>query len=158
MASNIFLVRPTFYSVFSINKCLQNMGILYLQNRSHYYPIWGVFYGVNAGQQVSLPRWQNKFSWQLGISAITTSIFYWYSCFQLYLNKSELIDLFSETRWLYFGTGFVSQVPLSCKRAIFNKITKRSPDSSSQSPSTNMYRSQKSSSFTSQILVVILAS
>ena len=46
----------------------------------------------------------------------------------------------------YLGNGFVFQVPLSCNRAIFNIITKRSPDSSSQSPSTNMYRSQKSSS------------
>ena len=30
-----------------------------------------------------------------------------------------------------------------CNRAIFNKITKRPPDNSSQSPSSNMYRSQK---------------
>ena len=46
----------------------------------------------------------------------------------------------------YFGTGCASQVSLSCDWAIFNKITKRSPDSNSQSPSSNTYRSQKSSS------------
>ena len=46
---------------------------------------------------------------------------------------------------LYFGTAFASQVPLSCNWAIFNKITKRSPDSSSQFPLNLMYRSQKSS-------------
>ena len=46
----------------------------------------------------------------------------------------------------HFGIGFDSQVLLSCDWAIFNKITKRSPDSNSQSPSSNTYRSQKSSS------------
>ena len=44
------------------------------------------------------------------------------------------------------------QVSLSCNWAIFNKITKRSPDGNSQSLSYNIYRSQVFF-FTSQILV-----
>ena len=68
------------------------------------------------------------------------------------LNLLFSIDLFSETRWLYFRTGFTSQVSLSCNWAIFNKITKRSPDGNSQSLSYNIYRSQVFF-FTSQILV-----
>ena len=59
---------------------------------------------------------------------------------------------------LYFRTGFASQVPLSCNWAIFNKISKRSPDScNSQSLSSNIYHSQVFL-FTSQILMVIVAS
>ena len=42
----------------------------------------------------------------------------------------------------YFRTGVVSVVPLRCNSAIFNKITKYSPDSSSQSPRTKCIVSQ----------------
>ena len=49
-------------------------------------------------------------------------------------------------------------VPLRSNKTIFNKITKCSPDSSSQSPWTDCIVSQKYYCFTSQILVVIITS
>lgn len=48
---------------------------------AHHYPIWQIFHRVNVGHQVSFPRWQNKYYWQLDILAIdryVTSIDYKY--------------------------------------------------------------------------------
>ena len=84
-------------------------------------------------------------------------------CFHFSIKKSYSVKVsywpihFRKQDDPYFRNGFVSRVLLSCNWAIFNKITKRSPDSNSQSLSSNMYCSQVFL-FTSQILAVIVGS